>query len=134
MSKAKSKRIPNIKPGTPVIVHWFDAHEDSSKFGGHKDLVDTNCELLDIGFWIGAKGRFVTIAVEKDLRDGDYYRHTHHFPKVNIIEIKVLDEPTYSSGVNGEIQPTTESGSGAGDGVQRRKRRGDSSGDGADKV
>lgn len=84
-------KIPKIPIGTPVIIHWFDAHEGQDSGGHPKQLTKTDCELLDVGFFVGAKGKFVTIAVEKDAEDaGDYFRHTHHIPKVNITRVEVL--------------------------------------------
>ncbi len=82
-------RIPRFKVGTPLIIRWFDAHQDSDAHGSPKELVDTNCELEDMGFYLGSKGAFVSLATERWV-DESSYRHTHHIPKVNIISITKL--------------------------------------------
>lgn len=84
-----------LKVGTPVIIHWFFAHADLEKSGNPKDLLDTKCELLDIGFYLGAKGDFVSLAFGRDVHDHKYYRHDNHIPKVNIISIEALAESEY---------------------------------------
>jgi hypothetical protein len=122
MAKVK---IPNIKPGTPVIIRWFDAHQDPSEMGEAKDILDFDCECEDIGWWCGAKGLFITIAVEKYRGSwAGQYRHTNRIPKVNILEIKVLDDPANGSGTNDSIQQNSEGGNDARSGRKPRARRG----------
>lgn len=121
---SKKFKVPTIKPGTPVIVHWFDAHQDASEMGEAKDLLDGECEILDVGFWMGQKGKFITIAVEKYLGSWQgQYRHVNRIPKVNLIDITVLHVPTDSSGTDNPIHKTSESDGSSGDGGKPRARR-----------
>ncbi len=118
---SRARKIPKVAVGTPVIVHWFDAHQDASFHGDAAELKDTNAELKDIGFWVGQNRRYVTIAVEKGYPTETDFRHMHAIPKVNVIAIKVLDEPAYATTnsvrANDKVLPLTKSVGSDGDGV-----------------
>lgn len=82
-------RIKYPPEGTPVIVHWFDSHQRDDLSGKAKELIDTNLELQDIGYFIGQKGRYVSIGSEW-YPDEAKFRHIYSFPKVNILRIETL--------------------------------------------
>jgi hypothetical protein len=82
-----AKRLKYPAKGAPVVIHWFDAHE-RVETGRAEELLETQCEVKDIGYYLGHKGKFVTIATEE--MHTDVYRHVHSIPKVNIIRIEWL--------------------------------------------
>lgn len=83
-------KIPKLKPGAIIAIHWFDAHQKAEASGKSAELVNSNCELVDVGFYVGITKRFVVIAVERDAYDSDDYRHVHYIPRVNCTKIEVL--------------------------------------------
>lgn len=86
-------KIPKIPQGSVVIIDWFDANRDGDKYGDANEVMaDATCELSDVGFYVGAKGKYVTIAEERGRVEVNHFRHVHHIPKVNIISIRVLQD------------------------------------------
>ncbi len=89
MTKRK-KRFPKLTEGTPIIITWIDAWQDSDEHGSADEIMKLPEQITcrDIGFYIGEGKQYITIATEK--MGEASYRHTHRFPKVNIITLEVL--------------------------------------------
>jgi hypothetical protein len=84
-------RIPALALHNIIAVHWFDAHQLPEAAGASKDLLDSECLLCDVGFYIGENKRYIAIATETDTKEPDSFRHVHYIPKVNITRIAILE-------------------------------------------
>lgn len=75
------------KQGQLVVIKWFDAWQDANQSGGPETVQTVDMHLMDVGFFVMEKDRYVVIAQEKNADSNDY-RHYHYIPKVNIISMK----------------------------------------------
>ena len=86
-------RIPKLALSDIVAIYWFDAHQKAESGGTANEVLESECNLVDIGFFVGCNKRYVVIATEVDLTEGNTFRHMHYIPKVNITRIDKIGRP-----------------------------------------
>lgn len=88
MRKVLSMRI---KEGTPIMVRWFDANRRADEYGPKETFEPAPMEMEDIGMYVKTEDGYITIVEEREFGTCEY-RHVHHIPIVNIIDIWQLQK------------------------------------------
>lgn len=71
-----------------VYIKWFDANYDGTARGAQE--YDPSYVLESAGVLIGEKAGYITF-VGDYLDNGERMRHIYHIPKVNVLEIRLID-------------------------------------------
>ena len=96
MDQPNQKILKSLTRGSPIVITWFDAYDDSNEEITLGSTLENTETLYDtIGFYIGISGKYVTIGYNKDLdpKMPQAYRGIGRIPISIINAVRLLDDP-----------------------------------------
>lgn len=76
-----------------AYIRWKDACAEEADDRKPREVTPGLCELHEVGFLLGENAEAVTIGMEMSGDDVKTGRWRLHIPRVNIVEMRVMDLP-----------------------------------------